>query len=270
MKGLKSFFENRPVLSAISITITWFIVIMLVSGMAAGALKKDFGDPVTTLIGHMAGIIFVIILLWITGWLKVAGITQPGKYQVWLISIAGTIYFALASLHSFYGTLRFDVSTLTDFSTYGNILKASIANCMGEEILFRGAFLYILIRSWGNTRKGMIRGVAVTSGIFALFHLLHVAFYGQSPGSALILVLEVFIISAWWASMVLKGGSIWPAFLSHFAVNTIVILQGTTQNMIQNDLHVYLKLLVFSLPLGITAIWLLLKMPDKRNQNMIN
>jgi membrane protease YdiL (CAAX protease family) len=84
------------------------------------------------------------------------------------------------------------------------------------------------------------------------------------------LVLEVFIISAWWASMILKGGSIWPAFLSHFAVNTIVILQGTTQNMIQNDLLVYLKLLVFSLPLGITAIWLLLKMPDKRNQNMIN
>lgn len=268
MKSLRSFFENRPALSAIIITITWFILIMLFSGMATGLLKKDFGDPTTTLIGHLTGIIFVIVLLWHLGWLKIAGILQPGKVRVWLISVAGTIYFTLASLYSFYGTLRFDVSTLTDFSTSGNILKASIANCMGEEILFRGAFLYILIRSWGNIRKGRIRSVVVTSGVFALFHLLHVAFYGQSPVSALIMVLEVFIISAWWASMVLHGGSIWPAFLAHFVVNTVVALQGTTQAMVEPDLQVYLKLLFFSLPLGITAIWLILKTRDKHNYNI--
>ena len=270
MKRLRSFFEQSPVLSAITLTITWFILVMLFSGMATGLLNKEFGDPVTTLIGHLAGIIFVIILLWQLGWLKNSGILQPGRLQVWLISIAGTIFFALASLYSFFGTLRFDLSTITDFSASGNILIAGIANCLGEEILFRGVFLYTLIRSLGSIRRGRIRSVVITSGVFALFHLLHVAFYGQSPGSALIMVLEVFIISAWWASMVLKGGSIWPAFLAHFVINMVIALQSTIHTIVQPDLQVYLKLLAFSIPLGLTAIWLLLKIPDKHHFNLTN
>jgi len=84
------------------------------------------------------------------------------------------------------------------------------------------------------------------------------------------MVLEVFIISAWWASMVLKGGSIWPAFLAHFVVNMVIALQSTIHTIVQPDLQVYLKLLAFSIPLGLTAIWLLLKIPDKHHFNLTN
>jgi membrane protease YdiL (CAAX protease family) len=260
MNKLKSFLANRPVLSAIIITLVWFVVIMLFTGMATSLLRKDFGDPVTTFIGHLAGITFALMFLWRLGWSKSAGVAQWGKYQVWLISFAGTLYFALASLYSLYGNLRFNITNLTDFSSSGNLIIASVANCMSEEILFRGIFLYILIRKWADTRKGLFRSVIVSSGFFALFHLLHVAFYGQSLTSNLLLVFEAFIISTWWAAMVLKGGSIWPAFLAHFVVNTVVALQVISQNLDQSDFQIYLKLLLFSLPLGLLGIWMILKM----------
>jgi membrane protease YdiL (CAAX protease family) len=263
MSNLKSFITKRPALSAISITIIWFVVIMISTGIATSALKRDFGDPTTSFLGHLVGIIFVLTLLWRFGWLKSAGISQLGKYKVWCISILGTVYFTLASLYSFYGNLRFDVSNLTNFSYSGNIINAGVANCMGEEIIFRGAFLYILIRCWGDTIKGRISSVVLTSGIFALFHILHVVFYGHSLTATLLLVLEGFIISIWWASMVLKSGSIWPAFLAHFIVNTAVALQSNTQTINQPDFQIYLKLLLFSLPLGIIGIWMIIKMPDK-------
>lgn len=57
------------------------------------------------------------------------------------------------------------------------------------------------------------------------------------------------------ASLVLKGGSIWPAFLAHFVVNTVVAFQGISGTIIQPDLQVYITLLLFSLPLGIIGFW---------------
>lgn len=264
MSKLKSFLVNRPLLSAISLTIIWFVLIILFTGIATSLLKQEFGDATTTLTGHLVGIILVLAILWRLGWLNSSGVLQLGKYQVWFISILGTTYFALASLYSFYGNLRFDVQNLTNFSSSGNIIIANVANCMSEEILFRGAFLYILIRSWGETTKGRFRSVIVTSGFFALFHLLHVAFYGQSLTSTLLLVFEVFIISIWWGAMVLKGGSIWPAFLAHFAVNTVVALQGISQTINQPDFQVYLKLSLFSVPLGLFGVWMILNIQYKK------
>ena len=128
--------------------------------------------------------------------------------------------------------------------------------CIDEEMLFRGAILYILVRSWGNTQKGIFGSVILMSAIFALFHLIWFISSGISLATVFLLA-EAIIISIWWAAMVLIGGSIWPAFLAHFVVNTVVALQGISGTIIQPDLQVYMKLLLFSLPLGIVGFWLI-------------
>jgi len=51
--------------------------------------------------------------------------------------------------------------------------------------------------------------------------------------------------------MVLWGGSIWPEFLTHFVVNTVVALQDISETIIQPELQAYIKLFPFSLPLEI-------------------
>ena len=132
------------------------------------------------------------------------------------------------------------------------------AVCIDEEMLFRGIILYILVRSWGNTLKGIFASVILMSTIFSLFHIVWFLSSGISLSTVLLLVETVFI-SVWWAGMVLKGGSIWPAFLAHFVVNTVVALQSISGSIIQPDLQVYTKLLLFSMPLGAIGFWLLRK-----------
>lgn len=264
MHNFKSFLTKHPVLSVISLAISWLVLIMIFAGIAASLLNKKFGDTSILFIGHLAGIICVFILIWRLGWLKGAGIIQSGTYQTWIIAIIGTVYFALASLYSFYGKLAFDFSNLFNLSSSGGKIAMQTVVCIDEEVLFRGAILYILIRSWGNTQKGIFGSVILMSAIFALFHIIWFISSGISLATVLLLA-EATIISIWWAAMVLKGGSIWPAFIAHFVVNTAVALQGVSGTIIQPDLQVYIKLLLFSLPLGIIGYWITMKSPDNQS-----
>ena len=261
MCNLKSFLTKHPVLSVISLAFSWLVLIMIFAGIASSLLNKKFGDATILFIGHLTGIICIFILIWRLGWLKDAAITRSGTYQTWLIAIIGTVYFTLASLYSFYGKLTFDFSNLFNLSSSGGIITTQTLVCIDEEMLFRGAILYILVRSWGNTQKGLFGSVILMSAIFALFHIIWFISSGISLATAFLLA-EAIIISIWWAAIVLNGGSIWPAFLAHFVVNTAVALQGISGTIIQPDLQGYIKLLLFSLPLGIIGAWLTSKSSD--------
>jgi membrane protease YdiL (CAAX protease family) len=269
MSTFKSFLTKHPVLSIIGLAISWLVLIMIFAGIAARLFNKGFGDRTTLFIGHLGGIIYIFILLWRLGWLKGAGITQFGTYHTWLIAIIGTVYFALASLYSFYGNLAFDLSNLFNLSSSCGILTTQTLVCTDEEMLFRGAILYILVRSWGNTQKGLFGSVILISAIFALFHIIWFISSGISLATVFLLA-EAIIISIWWAALVLKGGSIWPAFLAHFVVNTVVALQGVSGTIIKPDLQVYIKLLLFSLPLGIIGFWLTSRSSDHQSENISN
>ena len=136
MSNHKSFLTKHPVLSIISLAISWLVLIMVFAGIAASLLNKKLGDTTTLIIGHLAGIIYVFILLWHLGWLKGAGVTRSGTYQTWLITIIGTVYFALASLYSFYGKPAFDFSNLFNLSSSCRILTTQTLVCIDEEMLF--------------------------------------------------------------------------------------------------------------------------------------
>ncbi len=268
MKNLKSFLTGRPVLSVIILAISWFILIMLFAGIASSLLKKGFGDPIVLFIGHLAGIVYILLLLWRLGWLKVSGIARSGTYQTWLFAIGGTVYFALASLYSFFGKLSFDFANLVDLSSSGGIIASRLANCADEEMLFRGIALYILIQSYGNSKKGIVGSVLIISLIFALFHSIWALSSGFSLAMGLSLV-EALIISIWWAALVLKGGSIWPAFFAHFIINALVAVQSLSSPVIQPEVNAYLLLLLFSLPLGLIGFWLIYRRPDPKSVTQI-
>jgi membrane protease YdiL (CAAX protease family) len=256
MKNIKSILFRHPVASVIILVISWFVLMMLFAGIASGLLKKGFGDLIVLSIGHLAGIVYVLLLLWRLGWLEVSGTARSGTYQTWLIAIGGTLYFALASLYSLFGKLSFDFVSLFDLSRSGGIIASGLANCANEEMLFRGIALYILIQNCGNSKKGIVGSVILISLFFALFHSI----WALSSGFSLALVLylvETLVIAIWWAALVLKGGSIWPAFFAHFIINALVSVQGISHQIIQPELNAYLFLLLFSIPLGITGCWLM-------------
>jgi len=189
--------------------------------------------------------------------LEGAVITRLGSWHAWLLAGAGLLYFTCAALYAFYGKIAFDFSSLIHLPAARTVIYKQLAAGVYEEILFRGVILYVLVSAWVHTRLGIIGSVVLTAVLFALPHIVG-AFMGLSQQSALLLVLEGTIIAVWWGSLVVWGGSIWPAVVLHFVVNAVVEAQGLGVPMVTPDTLAYQRLFWFSIPLGAVGIGLLI------------
>jgi len=259
MDTLRSFAANHLVLFLLGLTVAWFVVVMVLTGIASSALRRPYGDPTTTAIGHLATAACVLLLAWRLGWLEASGVARLGSWQVWLLALGGVICFGSASLHAFYGRIAFDLTALARLPAARSAVLTNLAAALSEEVLFRGVALYALTRVWGHTRQGMIGSVLLTALIFALLHTTQVFTHGISPSSALLLMLETLAIATWWGAVALLGGSIWPAVMLHFVVNAAIAVQGLTVPMVEPNILAYRRLLWFSIMLGALGIGLLVR-----------
>ena len=176
-----------------------------------------------------------------------------GSWQVWLLALGGLVYFASASLYSFFGRIAFDFSSLLQLPDALPLVVTHFLAGLSEEILFRGLVLYALIRVWGRSTLGILRSVLLASALFSLVHISQVFTYGTSLSSALLLIAQTFVISTWWGALVVWGGSIWPAVLLHFITNAVVSVQGLAMPVVEPVILAYRNYLWFSLPLGLLA-----------------
>jgi membrane protease YdiL (CAAX protease family) len=195
--------------------------------------------------------------MWRLHWLKDAGITGMGSWRVWILAVVGLLYFASAALFAFYGKVAFDFSSLLHLPDARSAFIRQLIAVIYEEILFRGVVLFVLLNAWGKTKQGTIGSVVLTALLFALPHFVSI-FMGVSRQATMYLILEGCIIAIWWGALVIWGGSIWPAVLLHFVVNVVVEVQGLTVSMVTPDIIPYRQLFLFSIPLGITGVGLLL------------
>ncbi len=173
-----------------------------------------------------------------------------GHWPVWLIAMLGLVNFTVASLYAFFGKVGFNFSNLFCLPASWMVALRQIPVALNEEMMFRGLILYILARVWVSSKWGLIRSVVLTSLIFAILHLIQVS-QEVTLTSLLLLVLETLIISVWWSVLVLWSGSIWPAVMLHFVVNTVVAVQSLTVAMVEPDIVAYSRILWFSIPLGV-------------------
>jgi membrane protease YdiL (CAAX protease family) len=243
----------------LGLTIAWFVLVMVFTGIASSALRKPYGDATAGTLGRLAVTACVLLLVWRLGWLRASGIARLGSWQVWLLALGGMIYFAGASVYSFYGKVAFDFSSLARLPGARTTVLTHFVAGLSEEILFRGVVLYALARVWGNTGQGMIGSVVLASLRFAVLHITHVFTHGASLSPALLLTCQTCIISIWWGALVLVGASIWPAVLLHFVVNAAVAVRALTVPMIEPGILAYSRLLWFSIPLGVLGTGLLMQ-----------
>lgn len=254
MNALRSFASNHPVIFVVGVTIAWLVLLMIFMGVASGALRTPYGDATTVLIARCAAAVCIILLLWRLDWLQTSGISRLGRWQVWLLTLGGLIYFASASLYSFYGRVAFDLSSL--YASGTGVLNGLAAG-LNEELLFRGLVLCALIYAWKHTRRGIVGSILLSSLLFAVLHIMQVFTGGVSRASMLLLILQTCVIAIWWGALVLWSGSIWPAVILHAVGNVVVAAQGSTVSMIEPAVVAYSRILWFSLPLGILGVGLL-------------
>ncbi len=196
MNALKSFATNSPVLFAISLMLVWFVAGLVFMGIASGALRKPYGDAVTTMVGRFIVTVCVLWLIWRLGWLEASGSTRLGRWQVWGLAVAGMLYFAGASLYAFYGKVAFDISSLIREPASRSTVLTHTVVALSEELLFRGVMLSVLLRAWGHTRLGIIGSAVLTAVLFALLHITQVFTHGVSWSSVLLLTAQVCITAA--------------------------------------------------------------------------
>lgn len=257
MNTIKSLSTNRPVLFALVLAIVWFVLGLVLTGISSAVLQKSYGDAMVTILGRSALTICILLLIWKLGWLEASGITRTGSGQAWCLAFGGLVYLTCASLYAFYGNASFDFSILSRLPESRTLVLMHFVIVLGEEILFRGIVLYVLIRAWGNTPQGLVGSVALTSFIFAILHATQIFTDRLEPSSALIMVLETFFIAIWWGALAVAGRSIWPSVLLHFVGNATVVVQGLSTPMLEPELMVYRQFLWLSLVLGLVGIGLL-------------
>lgn len=247
----------HPVGFVIVLTIVWVVLLLVFMGVAATVFHWPYGGVMAISVGRLAVTTCVLFLMWRLDWLKASGIFKLGSWHVWLPTLGGMVYIASASLYAFIGKIVLDLSILLQQPDAHSVVITHFVAGLSEEILFRGLVLYALMQVWGKTSRGILGSVLLTAVLFALLHLTQVFTYGTTLASALVLVLQTFVISIWWGALVIKGGSIWPAVLSHFLGNAVVAVQGLTTPILEPGMMAFRLLLWFSLPLGVLAIgWL--------------
>jgi membrane protease YdiL (CAAX protease family) len=253
-----TFAGNRPVIFAVIVTIVWSVLLLVFMGVASSVFRKPYGDAATDTAGRLAVTVCVLLLVWRLGWLEASGVARLGSWQVWLLALGGMIAFASASLYAFYGRASLDVSSLMRSPKSSITVLTVFAVGLSEELLFRGLLLYALTRVWGESTRGIVGSVVLTSLLFAVLHITQVFTHGTPLSSALVLTLQATAISIWWGALVLLGGSIWPVVMWHFVVNAVVAVQGLTVTIIEPEILAYRRLLWFSIPLVVIGIGLLI------------
>lgn len=254
---MDAFAKKRPILFSLILIITWFVLLMIFTGIASVILKLPYGDTKTSTIGHAATAACIIIFIWRLDILEASGIARLGRWQIWLLALLGMIYFVCASLYAFYGKAGFNFSGLLQEPNVFSSILTHFTVSLNEEFFFRGLILTIFIRAWAHNNRGKITSVLITSVLFAGVHLTQVFTHGLPLSSVLLLTLETLIISIWWSALVVLGESIWPAVLLHFVVNAAVSVQGYRIPLLAPEILAYRRILWFSIPLGILGMVLL-------------
>ncbi len=262
MKPFTSVANKHPFIFVLSLTILWFVLALAFTGIASGALRLSYGDATTATIGRLAVTACLLFLVWRMGWPEASVIVRLGRWQVWLLALGGLIYFASASLYSFYGKVVFDFSSLIRLPSARIAILAIFVVGLSEEIMFRGVALHRLVRVWGPARQGVIGSVVLSSLLFSVLHITQVFTNGVPISLVLLLALETWIISMWWAALVLLSSSIWPAVMLHFIGNAVVAVQGLTVPAVEPDILAYTRLLWFSILPGLLGLALLIRSPS--------
>ena len=145
---ISTFTRHHPVGFILVLTIAWIVLLLVFMGIASTVFHSPYGDTRPDSIGRLAVTACVLFLAWRLDWLKASGIFRPGSWLVWLLALGGLVYFASASLYSFYGRIGFDFSSLLRLSDARTAVITHFMAGLSEEILFRGLVLYALMRVW--------------------------------------------------------------------------------------------------------------------------
>lgn len=168
---------------------------------AAGRLQQNVHPWVVPL--AMAGYAAALI-----GW-----IFRTGRAQ--FLGLCAARKGKISSFYRFLPLLILPVCNLLTAKTFFPGLPVfflMLSVCAAEEIFFRGFLLRSLMQ------YGALPAIVLSSGIFALFHLVNLM-SGGLPAYTWMQVLCAFSVGICYGAITIQTGSLIPCFFAHFLTN---------------------------------------------------
>jgi hypothetical protein len=270
MRSAQRFAKEHPFLFAILATVVWILVMGVAAAIAAWALHTPMADPLPQSLGMLAATACLLGVMGRWGWLRAAGIPRLGTWRLWLVTVGLAVYVVIAYQMAFFRGIALDISSLWASGGAQSILMRQAVVGVAEETLFRGFQLFVLVRAWGDSRRGLLAAVAVPALIFGLTHAPQVL-AGNPMDDTLMTMLNCTVSGLWWGALVLMGGSIWPAVLLHAVSNASFQITALGLCGYNATVTEFVAATAAELPLVIGGLWLVLRKvpgfdPDPRSR----
>jgi membrane protease YdiL (CAAX protease family) len=161
-----------------------------------------------------------LLLLWVFGWLKSAGVAAWGSKRTWLLAAGLVTYRAFFGIYAYTGSFHFELPAAELTLA---ILLYSFSTSLVEESMYRGLLLTAMLKAWGSTRKGLFAAATISGLFWGSTHFINLMIR-PFPVVAL-QVLETVSAGFTYAAIALSGGSIWPVVMLHWGINAAINLQ---------------------------------------------
>ena len=251
---LRNLASRRPLPFVVLLILGSLVVAGLAATLAVVLFGVDQTDPSLGLIGNLTATFCLVFLLWRFGWLEAAGIASWGGWRAWTAALVLLVYYLLELTYSFFGEFSFSVPAA---AVSGLRVPGVIIGGMFEEVLFRGAVLYALVRVWGTTRTGVLRAASASALLFGLVHSANAIGGDRSEilGQMGIALLE----GIWWAAIVVRWGSLWPTVLIHVVSNWVLRTKALGLAGYHGTPRSYALAVLLGLPLAAWGVWYILR-----------
>jgi membrane protease YdiL (CAAX protease family) len=214
MKALKAYILKNPAVSSVGL----FALFFLLSKIEVDRGLINFMDYQKAcylsglLIKGGVSVILVLVIAWL-GLIREGGFTPFTQWKsLWLIWPL-VIYSALNGSDVLDGMLNVNRGDGGLMVLY-TMMFVSVG--LIEEILIRGLVLPLMLRQWGATKGGVYKAVLVSSAIFGLAHLANLVLGRRDLLSTSAQITYAFFFGVFFAALVLRNKSIWPAIFCHF------------------------------------------------------
>jgi membrane protease YdiL (CAAX protease family) len=204
-------------------------------------------------------IIFLIFLLvlWRFGWIRASRINALGNANTILIVAVILVYKLCSELYAFTGDFKipFPNSPLA----IANLIYA-LQTSLVEETIYRGLTLVAMVSVWGDTKRGQIKAVILSSVYFGVSHMFNILI--RPFGVVLLQAIIATLPGILYAAIVLSRKSLWPAFVLHWLTNAAVNIKLIGNEGYQETITMWVIFALTLIPLMVFSAYLIWKLPE--------
>jgi len=245
ISGLRDASLRHPVVFALLSTLALLLLYIVAGIVARVASTGAVSHQVTEASARLGAAALVVWVIHRLGRTRESGVATLGSAWVWLLAAVAAVYRVFAHSYAFFGDLGL---TFQSVPLSGAVALNGSAAAVLEELAFRGAVLSVLLWCWAKLPGGVMRSVWLTAIVFGASHIVRLAM-GQAALTVGLLMLDSTLAGVFYAALVLRGRSVWPAVAVHLALNAHIGARAVAVPGFEETVGAWVIILLSGLPL---------------------